>query len=89
MYRMQRQKAFKISSASSGSDSSGPENFDHQLFAENGEKSLLRAELKNTTDRRLLLGIIERDNDLKPKNRGLAGFSQFGKEPTSIEMRIL
>ena len=37
------------------------------IFDATYEKSILKADLKNTTDRRLLLGIIHRDNDLVPR----------------------
>ena len=52
------------------SSSSAPENdsdHDCKIFEPNNMKSIMNSDLKNTTDRRLLLGIIHRDNDLEPR----------------------
>ena len=38
-----------------------------KIFDSNDGKSILNADLKNTTDRRLLLGVLHRDNDLEPR----------------------
>ena len=53
------------SSSSSAPDSDSDK--DGKIFEPNNGKSIMNADLKNTTDRRLLLGIIHRDNDLEPR----------------------
>ena len=52
-----------------GSSSSAPSqdsDQDNELFVPGSQKSTLLSDLRNTVDRRLLLGAIERDNDLEP-----------------------
>ena len=53
------------SSSSSAPDDDSDQ--DAKVFEPNNSKSIMNADLKNTTDRRLLLGIIHRDNDLEPR----------------------
>ena len=63
LFKKQRRHAFKIESSSSSAPSEDSD-FSNILFTAESEKSILKSDLKNTTDRRLLLGTLSRDNDL-------------------------
>ena len=47
----------------------------------------MNADLKNTTDRRLLLGIIHRDNDLEPRKMALVNTAN--SNPGALEMQAI
>ena len=53
--------------SSSSSAPSQDSDQDNELFVPGSQRSILLADLINTTDRRLLLGALERDNDLEPR----------------------
>ena len=69
------------SSSSSAPDSDSDK--DGKIFEPNNGKSIMNADLKNTTDRRLLLGIIHRDNDLDPRKM----MTQPSADYSNIEMQ--
>ena len=62
---MQRRIAFKVESSSSSAQEG---DSDHGIFESESQMSLMdMIDVKSETDRRLLIGILNRDNDLKPK----------------------
>lgn len=70
---MQKKRAFRIDTSSSGGedDEDTPDNdLDMHgrspLFDEMSQKCLMKADFKNNTDRRLLLGLMFRNNDMVP-----------------------
>ena len=64
LFNKQRRMAFKIDGTTSESGGNG--SSDAELYNEASSKSLLRMTIKNNTDRRLLIGMLERDNDIEP-----------------------
>ena len=47
----------------------------------------MNADLSNTTDRRLLLGILHRDNDLEPRKKAMGGSNHgHNQQPSEAEM---
>ena len=66
LYKKQKRLAFKIDSDYSSDPDYDSDEFCN-LYHPASKKSILIADLKNTTDRRLLLGAISRDNDLIPR----------------------
>ena len=69
LFKKQRRQTIKMESSSSSAPDDDSD-IDCKIFEQNNEKSILNADLKDTTDRRLLLGIIHRDNDLEPRKFG-------------------
>ena len=67
LFKKQRRGAVKVDSSESSAPDTDSDK-DCQIFEANNGKSIMNADLKNTTDRRLLLGIIHRDNDLEPRS---------------------
>ena len=68
LYSMQKKQAFKVDSDSEDDDGAGEAQLDQHgrniVFYERNPESLLNLDFKNQTDRRLLLGLMFRDNDL-------------------------
>lgn len=83
LFKKQRRGAIKVDSSSSSAPDSDSDK-DCKIFEANNSKSIMNADLKNTTDRRLLLGIIHRDNDLEP--RKMLSNTSSGGAAVNIEM---
>ena len=66
LFKKQRRGAIKIDTSSSSAPDSDSDK-DCLIFEAKNDKSIMNADLTNTTDRRLLLGIIHRDNDFEPR----------------------
>ena len=72
LFKKQRRVAFKMDSSSSSAPDDDSDQ-DAKIFEPNNGRSILNADLSNTTDRRLLLGILHRDNDLEPRKKAMGG----------------
>ena len=83
LFKKQRRVAFKMDSSSSSAPDDDSDK-DCQIFEPNNPRSIMNADLTNQTDRRLLLGILHRDNDLEPRKE-MARASKHGKN-ASIEL---
>ena len=68
LFKKQRRVAFKMDSSSSSCPDDDSDK-DAKIFEPNNGNSIMNADLSNTTDRRLLLGILRRDNDLEPRKK--------------------
>lgn len=78
LFKKQRRMTFKMDSSSSSAPEMDSDK-DCKIFEPNNLRSILNADLKNTTDRRLLLGLLHRDNDLEPRKIG-SGMQGTGQE---------
>ena len=70
LFKKQRGHVFRVhsgSSSSSGDGHSGDSDGHESVLAQNSAKTMLNTEVKSEFDRKLLLGIINRDGGFEPR----------------------
>ena len=85
LFKKQRKVAFKMDSSSSSCPDDDSDK-EAKIFEPNNGRSIMNADLNNITDRRLLLGILHRDNDLEPRKKVMEAKQDHNLQPSAIEM---